>query len=258
MAIGNAKDVYDDTLLEDEVLDDDEEENAEENGDESEESEDGEQENDEDEDEDGEDDEAEDGESDKTTDKKEVKIVSQKRELKQAYKRIEELERKRQEEDIDKKIKTKRDTMINEGYSETDVDEYIGVFKKLELLELEKAEREWKDLKRKYPTIGAFSAQIMEVKRTLPEASLEDIFLTKFSKESAYDQKTRIQQEMLYKKEQSKSKGNGSMTGSGSKSKDVVTKLSPSDEEAYQILKKSNPAMTRKLFAEIDSQDELT
>jgi len=256
MAMGNAKDLDLDELedgaeINDEDKDDDEEGNEAPDGDEE-----GEEESEDDED--GGDEPPEDDEDEPDTDdKKTKKIIATKKKLKEANARIAELERKEQEALVDRKVQDKKDEMIEEGYSQKDIDAVISVFKKNTILQNQLDAIAWETLKRTYPNIENYREQIVEVQKKLPDASIEDIYLTKFSKNSSFDTKTKIQQEMQYKQSQSKAKSNGNAGGTGSGEK-VIVKLSPEDEGAYLILKKSNPSMTRKQFKTLVDEEELS
>lgn len=251
---------YDDAeLLEDgaeeELEDEDEESESDEDETESEE-EDGD-EADEDDAEEEEDDESDESDAD-SENKKVKKIVALKKQLKEAKARMSELERKKEDDDLEEQFKDKRAEMLDDGYSEKDAEIFVKLMKENALLKQKQESEEWSSLASIYPSIAKYKAQILEVKKTLPEASLEDIYLTKFSKASAYDEKIRIQQETLYKQGKAKEKGKGSASGSGSGKTKDVTKLAKSDEDAYQILLKSNPSMTRKQYKELNDMEELT
>ena len=261
MAIGNANEYELDELVdaveEEEDLDTDpEEEEEEDDADKPE----GEEEEEGEEDDDDESDHEDDDESQTTPpkDKKESKIVSLKRQVKEANKRIAELEEKRENEILEAKMNEKREELLDDGMSEKDVEEYITVMKENALLKQAQENIVWKELSEKYPTIGTYKQEILKIKKSLPDATIEDIFLTKFSKESAYDQKTRIQQEMKFQQSKAQDKGKGSASGKPTGTGKDAVKLSPESEKAYQILLKSNPSMTRKRFQELDAEEELT
>lgn len=262
MTIGNAEDYELDELI-DGV--EEEEENIPE-GDE-----DGEEEEDEDDDDgdeadesDEDDDDNEEGEEESSEeppnpkDKKESKIVSLKKQVKEANKRIAELEAKQEQELLDARLNEKKEELLDDGMSEKDAEEYVRVMRENAILKQAQDQILWNELSKKYPTIQTYKAEILKVKKTLPDATYEDIFLTKFSKESAYDQKTRIQQEMQFQQSKSKSKGKGSVNGKPNGAEKVVVKLDPEDEKAYQILLKTNPSMSRKQFKELNEEEELT
>lgn len=240
----DGKEIVDEIELIDEHEDEDEEETLE----------DGEELEDEDSEEE---DESEDDDADNSVhDKKEAKIVALKREVKEANRRIEELEQAKAESNIDIQMQAKKEEMLNDGYSERDVERFVTTFKENALLKQKQEEYEWEKLANKYPRITMFKKEIAEFRKTLPTASIEDIYLAKFSKSSAYDEKTRIQQEALYKRSKSTEKGKASVTGDKVPSKPV--KLSPSDERAYKIAVKANPSLTKANFKALLEEEELT
>ena len=267
MAMGNAKDEFDDALLIDDAEDEIDEDEEEEEDVDDEKSEDAEQEEDDSDSEDEEDssaqgddgddeDSSDEEEVDSSKDRKEQKIVALKREIREAKKRMRELEERIQSESLDEQFSGKRREMLDDGYSERDVEEIINILKENAILKQKQEAFEWNELAKKYPKITSFRQQITEVKKTLPEASIEDIYLAKFSKSSAYDEKIRIEQELKYKQTKSQQKSKGSVSGKATKAE--ATKLSPSNERAYKEAIKFNPSMTRKDFLKALEEEELT
>lgn len=263
--MGN-KEEFDDTLLVDEDPDEEDvdEENPQKDSDEDPEKdtdEDPEKDSDDaekDSDEEPEGDEGADSKEDEAepTDKKEKKIIALKREIKEANKRIADLERVKAETRIDEQVAEAKQKMLDDGYSEKDVEEFAKLMKENATLKQKQDDIEWDSLKNKYPNITKYRDEIQSFRKTLPEASIEDIYLAKFSKLTAYDEKTRIEQETLYKNERSSAKASGNLTGG--KNTKPMTRLSASDERAYLEAVKMNPSLTKAKFKKLLEEEELT
>lgn len=132
-------------------------------------------------------------------------------------------------------------TRIAEGESEVKKLRY-----KLTNMELSKLED-------KYPGISSYTQQLTKDKEILPEFSYEQIYLANYSKQSAFDTKTKLEQEMAYKNKNARNK---SLDGGNTKQKKSTT-LSKSDERTFQFLKKSKPTLTRKQYTELLNSDTL-
>ena len=107
-------------------------------------------------------------------------------------------------------------------------------------LRLKLTNMELERLEDKYPGISMYARELSEDKAKLPEFSYEQLYLANYSKQSEFDRKTKLEQEILYKNKAAKSK---SLDSSNAKQK-KSTKLSKEDERVYKYLKKSRPNQT--------------
>lgn len=267
MTVGNGRD-WDDTELEEEEGDapeDDEKDESEEDVDESEKEESEEDNSDEESkeepDEDGDDEESEESEE---SDSKTKKIIALKKRMKEANQRIAELESKAKENEDDEEVERQVSEQVKkwkkQGFDDDDLEDVTQVFRENITAKLKEERSEWNALSDKYPSIKKYQSQIQDLRKKMPTASIEDIYLAKFFKETEYEKRTKIEQETLYKHSKAKEKAKGGVVGGGTKgAKGESIKLSESDARAYEIYKKKHPSATKKQFMSLlDEEEELT
>ena len=178
-------------------------------------------------------------------DKKTKAIIHQKRENAELRKQLAELQERLQSEELAKEETNRIAELTKGGKKPEEATEIAKNETEVKKLRLQLARYEITSLEQKYPGISAFARQLADDKAKLPEFSYEQLYLAKYSKSSAYDEKTRLEQEILYKSKEAKDKSLDSSNPSNKR----TTKLSAEDEKAYQILRKVNPKLTRKEFS---------
>lgn len=245
-------DIEDD--IEDDVLDDEDDDldDDEDIGDKDDEIEDEDDEEEDDEDLDDEDEE-EDDKPKKKLDKKTKAIIKHKKEAKELRRQLREAQAKLQEAELEKERSKLIEELTKDGKSQSEAEQIVNAKLEAKTLKTKLTAMELEKLEDKYPGISAYASQLADDKEKLPEFSYEQIYLAKYYKESEFDRKTKLEQEMLYKTKQSKKK---SLESSNSKAKKGV-KLSPADERAYRVLKKQMPGLTRKKYLELAKLEQL-
>lgn len=212
----------------------------------------------EDEDEDEEDDEEDDEEEEleepnKKLDKKTKAIIKHKKENKELRKQLQQMQERLHQLEMEKERSKLIEELTKDGKSLTEAEQIVNAKLETKQLKTKLAMMELEKLEDKYPGITAYASQLVADKEKLPEFSYEQIYLAKYYKESEFDRITKLEQEMLYRTKQSKSKA---LDSSSSKPRKGI-KLSPEDERAYRILKKKMPKLTRKKYLELMNMDEL-
>lgn len=188
-----------------------------------------------------------------TLDKKTKSIIKHKKENKELRRQLQELQEKIQADELEKETSNRISELTREGKTSTEAAKIANDEMEVKKLRLQLAQYEINGLEGKYPGISLYSKQLAEDKAKLPEFSYEQLYLAKYAKSSAYDEKTKLEQELLYKTKEARSK---SLDNSNVKQQ-KTTKLSKEDERVYQYLKKSKPNLTRKQYAELLESDTL-
>lgn len=183
-------------------------------------------------------------------DKKTKAIIKHKKEAQQLRKELEEYKEKEAQAELDKKNKERVEELQKGGKSldeaKTIADkemEHQKLKGRITYMELEKLET-------KYPGITRFSQEITKDKEALPGFTYEQIYLAKYFKQSGYDTKTQMEQELLHKAKKNKQ---SSLEPSNVKGTRTI-KLSTEDERVYRIMKQANPKLTRKRFLELTKE----
>lgn len=192
-------------------------------------------------------------EVDEPLDKKTKSIIKHKKEAKELKKQLQEANEKLLQVEIDKERATRISELTKTGISSTEATKIAGNESEVKQLRLKLTTMELEKLEDKIPGIAAYSRQLSEDKAKTPEFSYEQLYLAKYSKQNAYDQKTKIEQELLYKNKSSKSKS----LESGSTKTVKPTKLSSDDERVYNYLKGQNKTLTRKQYKALLESDEM-
>lgn len=197
--------------------------------------------------------EIDDDEVDEPLDKKTKSIIKHKKEAKELKKQLQEANEKLLQVEIDKERATRISELTKTGISSTEATKIASNESEVKQLRLKLTTMELEKLEDKFPGIAAYGRQLSEDKAKTPEFSYEQLYLAKYSKLNAYDQKTKLEQELLYKNKSSKSKS----LESGSTKTVKPTKLSSEDERVYNYLKGQNKTLTRKQYKALLESDEM-
>lgn len=186
-------------------------------------------------------------------DKKTKAIIKQKKENKELKIKLQELEDQLQAKELEKETNERILELTREGKSSQEATKIAKSEGEVKALRMQLARHEINNLEASYPGINTFARQLAEDKQKLPEFSYEQLYLAKYAKVNKYDEKTRLEQELLYKNKEARKK---SLGGSNVKAPKTIT-LSKEDERVYRYLKKGNPKMTKKQFVELLEADSL-
>lgn len=230
------EDIEDETLLESEEIIDDVEDEIEDDPEESEE--------------DIEDDLEEDNPS---IDKKTKSIIKHKKENKELKRQLQELQEKVQADELEAETNNRILELTKQGKTSTEATSIATNESEVKSLRMKIANMELEKLEDKYPGIGTYSKKLAEDKAKMPEFSYEQIYLVNYSKQSEFERKTRLEQEIAHRNKSAQDK---SLPGSTAKQSQSTT-LSKEDERVYQYIRKSRPNMTRKQFLENLSNREM-
>ena len=192
-------------------------------------------------------------EDDEQVDKKTKAIIKHKKENKELKRQLQELQEKMEANELAKETSTRILELTKTGKTTAEATKIANDEIEVKKLRLQLAKFEIQGLETKYPGISLFARQLAEDKSKLPEFSYEQLYLAKYSKSNQYDEKTKLEQELLYKTKEARSK---SLEGSNSKAA-KTTKLSAEEERVYQRVKKYNPNMTRKQFKALAESNSL-
>ena len=187
------------------------------------------------------------------TDKKTKAIIKQKKENKELKRQLLELQETVQANELAKETSDRILELTRTGKSTTEATKIATDEKEVKKLRLQLSKYEIGTLENKYPGISLFAKQLAEDKAKLPEFSYEQLYMAKYSKATAFDEKTKIEQELLFKTKEARSK---SLDASNTKT-DKTTRLSADDEKVYQYLKQSRPKLTRKQFLSLSESTTL-
>lgn len=189
-------------------------------------------------------------------DKKESALIHYKKMAKEAQRKLAEMEQKLALEEAKKNESTRVQELMKTGMDEDKAKEQASLETRLKALEAENERLKYTELEKDFPGISRFKDEIRDMKAKLPDMAEHEIYLAKFAKRSAFEQKTMVEQEMAYKMRRSKESGSTNVRGTGG-SNDKPVKLSRTDEQAYQQLKKRMPEMTRRQFLESLENDQI-
>lgn len=192
-------------------------------------------------------------EDDEPLDKKTKSIIKHKKEAKELKKQLQEANEKLLQIEIDKETANRVSELTKTGISSTEANKIAGNESEVKQLRLKLTIMELEKLEDRIPGIAAYGRQLSEDKAKTPEFSYEQLYLAKYSKQNSYDQKTKLEQELLYKNKSSKSKS----LESGSTKTVKPTKLSSEDERVYSYLKDRNKGLTRKQYKALLESDEM-
>ena len=180
-------------------------------------------------------------------------IIKHKKENASLKKQLAELQNKLLEQETEKQKNERILELTNEGKSVDEAKkladkeyETLQIKHRLAVLEIERLED-------KYPDITLHTNELIQDAGKLPDFTIEQIYLAKYKPKSQYDEKTRLEQEILYKTKEAREK---SLEASTSTPTETV-KLTASEEKAYNEIKKYMPTMTRKRFKELSMNDSL-
>lgn len=195
-------------------------------------------------------------EAPKAKDKKTAAIIREKAENKRlkeenaALKREKaEAERQRQLEAADKEYRKK---LADKGYTEDEIEDKATLKREQEELkrdvQQQKYERQAEKLSSKYPEITSRLDEFIRlVEKSNGDLTLEEVCRAKLGESSAYEIRTKAEQEVLINKSKAASKK--TVVGE-SKPTDSV-KFSKEDEEGFQFFSNKNPGITRAEYKKI-------
>lgn len=180
-------------------------------------------------------------------------IIKHKKEA-AAYKRkAEELEARLEQKELEKEQQSRVIELTKQGKDATEATKIAADEAEVKLLKIQLAKMELEKLETKYPGIKSYAKSLLEDKAKLPEFTFEQLYLAKYSKASQYDNKTKFEQELLYKTREARSK---SLEPSNTKTPNQI-KLTPDEERTFRYLKATMPDLTRKRFKELQDSDSL-
>ena len=188
---------------------------------------------------------------DKHLDKKTKAIIKHKKENKELKRRLQELEEEKEKAELEKETSSRINELTKAGKNYTEATKIANEEVEVKKLRLQIAKYDIEKLESNYPGISLYSKQLADDKAKLPEFSYEQLYLAKYAKANKFDERTKLEQELLYKTREARSK---SLESSNSKTPQTI-KLSPADERTYQYMKKGQPALTRKQYLELLSGD---
>ena len=180
-------------------------------------------------------------------DKKTKAIIKHKKENKELRKRLQELEDAKEQAELEQEKSKRINELTREGKTPTEATRIAQDEVEVKELRLQLAKYDIEKLEDKYPGITLHTKQLVNDKSKLPEFTYEQLYLAKYSKTNKYDQKTRLEQELLYKNKAAKSKS----LDSGNSKPPKTIKLSPADERTYLYMKQGKPSLTRKQYLDL-------
>ena len=180
-------------------------------------------------------------------DKKTKAIIKHKKENKELRRRLKELEDAKEQAELEQEKSKRINELTREGKTPTEATRIAQDEAEVKALRLQLAKYDIEKLEDKYPGITLHTKQLVNDKSKLPEFTYEQLYLAKYSKTNKYDEKTRLEQELLYKSKTAKSKS----LDSGNSKPPKTIKLSPADERTYQYMKQGKPSLTRKQYLDL-------
>lgn len=190
---------------------------------------------------------------DEKVDKKTKAIIKHKKENKELKRRLQELEDEKEADALEVERNKMIVELAREGKSSTEATKIADEKIEVKKLRLQIARLDIDKLETKYPGISLYATQLAEDKAKLPEFSYEQLYQAKYAKQSKYDEKTRLEQELLAKSKEARSKS----LETGTTKNNKTIKLSQEDERVYQHLKNTNKSLTRKQFKDLLEMDEM-
>lgn len=175
-------------------------------------------------------------------DKKTKAIIKHKKEAQALKIQLQEMQEKLEARELEDEQTTRIQELTKAGISPEEATKTAKSESEVKSLRLKVTRMELNRLENKYPGISSYSQELLNDKAKLPEYSFEQLYLANYSKQSEYDRRTKLEQEIAYKNRTARS-----LDQSDAKPAEVI-KLSPSDEKTYQYLKRSRPSMTRKQY----------
>lgn len=176
--------------------------------------------------------------------KAEKAIIKYKQEAKDLRQQL----KAREQADIDKELEiaeVKRVTeLTKKGLSPEEAEVKAKDESEMKRLRLKLTQMELDKLSEKYAGIGSYAKQLSEDKEKFPDFSYEQLYLANYSKESEFDKKTRLEQELLHTKQKAKDK---TLEDGTIKQKSTI-KMNKSDIRAYNYAKEHRPNLTKKQF----------
>lgn len=146
--------------------------------------------------------------------------------------------------------------LIADGYGETQAKHMVESDANSAKLMLEIEKLKFEKLEKKYPGISTHTKEILDIqKKTNGALTVEEIYNAKFRTSSEYDIKTNAEAAAIHKQRQAQQKKGTDPSGDHVDKK--VTKLSPSDERAYNHLKKQFPTLTKAQYLKNSKGGEL-
>lgn len=186
-------------------------------------------------------------EDDEKVDKKTKAIIKHKKENKELRRRLQELEEEKERVELEKETNSRINELTRQGKTHVEATKIAQDETEVKKLRLQLAKYDIEKLEAKYPGIALYSKQLTDDKAKLPEFSYEQLYLAKYAQANKFDEKTKLEQELLYKSREAKSK---SLEAANSKGTQTI-KLSPADERTYQYMKQGKPTLTRKQYLEL-------
>lgn len=180
-------------------------------------------------------------------------IIKHKKENAALKKQLAELQNKLLEEEENKQKQERIIELTNDGKT---VDEAKALAEKeMETFQIKRrlATLEIERLEDKYPSITLYTNELIKDAAEYPQFTIEELYLAKYKPKSQYDEKTRLEQEIIYKTKEAKEKSLETSTNT----KQEPVKLTPDEEKAYNEIKKYMPTMTKKRFKELSTNDSL-
>ena len=188
-----------------------------------------------------------------TLDKKTKSIIKHKKEKKELKRQLQEAQEKLLEVELEKEQSTRVLELTESGMSSTEATKKAESEIEVKRLRNKIATMELEKLEDKYPGISSYSQDLAEAKAKMPEFSYEQLYLANHSKQTEFDRKTKLEQEILHKNKKSKAKS----LEDGPTNKTKSTKLSSSDERIYKFLLKTRPQLTRKQYLDLKKDQEM-
>lgn len=190
---------------------------------------------------------------DEEDDKKTKALIKYKKEAAALRRKLEELENQQEQKALELETKARTTELTAQGKTPEEATKIAADEAETKMLKIQLAKLELEKLEIKYPGIRSYAKQLLEDKQKLPEFSFEQLYRAKYMQQSQYDSRTQLEQELLFKNQQARSKS----LEAGNQKPQQQVKLSAEDERLYRYLKQSMPDMTRKRFKELQESDSL-
>ena len=185
-------------------------------------------------------------------DKKTAAIIREKQANKVLRDRLAELERDKEQRELDKKDEQYKQKLEEKGYTEDEIEDKVS--SRRERAELQ---RELKSLKygnqaeklsAKYPAVHDRLNEFIKIVEDSKGAfTLEEVCKAKLDATSAYEIRTKAEQEALINRQ----KATSVKTVTGERKPAESEKFSAEDEAAYKIYASRTQGATRKAYSEI-------
>lgn len=186
-------------------------------------------------------------------DKKTKSIIKHRREKKELRRQLQDAQEKLQEIELEKETNSRIQELTKQGLSSTEAAKKAEGEFEVTRLRNTIARMELEKLEDKHPGISNYAQQLAASKAKMPEFSYEQLYLANHSKLTEFDKRTKLEQEILHKNKQGRSRS----LEDGAVKQTRSTKLSAADERTYRFLAKSRPGLTRKAYQELLSGSEM-